>query len=108
MLVRMQRKGNPLTLLVGMQTCAATLDNSIEVPQEVKNGATLQSSNRATGDLSKGYEHSGSKGAPVPQGSQQPCAQEPNCGKSPGVHRQMKDKEDVGCRHSGICSHQKG
>ena len=37
MLVRMWRKGNPLTLLVGMQTGAATLENSMEVPQTVKN-----------------------------------------------------------------------
>ena len=29
----MWRKGNPLTLLVGMQTSAATLENSMEVPQ---------------------------------------------------------------------------
>ena len=37
MLVRMQRKGNPLTLLVGMETGAATLENnSMEVPQENK------------------------------------------------------------------------
>lgn len=35
----MQRKHNPLTLL-GMQSGAATLKNSIEVPQEVKNRAT--------------------------------------------------------------------
>ena len=27
-------KGNPLTLLVGMQTGAASLENSIEVPQK--------------------------------------------------------------------------
>jgi len=32
MLVRMQRKGNPLTLLVGMQAGAATLENSMVVP----------------------------------------------------------------------------
>ena len=37
MLARMQRKGNPLTLLVGMQTGAATLESNMEVPQEVKN-----------------------------------------------------------------------
>ena len=40
MLARMQRKGNPLTLLVGMQTGAATLENSMEVPQKVKNRGT--------------------------------------------------------------------
>ena len=32
----MQRKGNTLTLLVGMQAGAATLENSTEVPQRVK------------------------------------------------------------------------
>ena len=36
-LARMKRKGNPLTLLVGMETGAATLENnSMEVPQENK------------------------------------------------------------------------
>ena len=37
----MGRKGNLLALLVGMQAGAATLENSMEVPQEVKNRATL-------------------------------------------------------------------
>ena len=37
MLVRMWRNGNPLALLVGMQTGAATLENSMEVPQKIKN-----------------------------------------------------------------------
>ena len=41
MLARMQRKGNPPTLLVGMQAHAATLENSMEVPQKVENRATL-------------------------------------------------------------------
>ena len=36
MLARMWRKGNPLTLLMGMQAGAATLENSMEVPQKVK------------------------------------------------------------------------
>jgi len=26
------RKGNPLTLLVGMQTSTATMENSVEIP----------------------------------------------------------------------------
>ena len=37
MLARMLRKGNPLTLLVGMQSGAATLGDSMEVPQKVQN-----------------------------------------------------------------------
>ena len=32
----MWRKGNPLALLVGMQTDAAALENSMEVPQNLK------------------------------------------------------------------------
>ena len=30
-------KGNPLALLVGMQTGAATVEDSMEVPQKAKN-----------------------------------------------------------------------
>ena len=41
MLVRMWRKGNPPTLLVGIQAGIATLGDSMEAPQEVKNRATL-------------------------------------------------------------------
>ena len=41
MLERMWRKGNPLELLVGMQTGAATLENSVEAPQKIKNRSTL-------------------------------------------------------------------
>ena len=37
MLVRMWRNRNPLALLVGMQTGAASLVNSVEVPQKIKN-----------------------------------------------------------------------
>ena len=32
MLERVWRKGNPLTLLVGMQTSKATMENSVEIP----------------------------------------------------------------------------
>ena len=47
------RKGNPLALLVGMKAGAATLENSVVVPQEVKNRATLRPSNCTTTYLSK-------------------------------------------------------
>ena len=42
MLARMWRNGNPLALLVGIQTGAATLENSVEVPQKTKNRTTLR------------------------------------------------------------------
>ena len=37
MLTRMWRKRNPLALLVGMQTGAATLENIVEISQKIKN-----------------------------------------------------------------------
>ena len=40
-LERMWRKGNPSALLVGMQTGAATVENSIEFPQKTKNGTVF-------------------------------------------------------------------
>ena len=36
MLARMRRRGNPRTLLVGMQTGAATLKNSMKDPRKLK------------------------------------------------------------------------
>ena len=41
MLGRMQKKGNRSTLLVGMQTGVATVENSMEFPQKTKNGTAL-------------------------------------------------------------------
>ena len=35
MLERVWRKGNPLTLLVGMQTSTATMENSVEIPEKI-------------------------------------------------------------------------
>ena len=35
----MWRKGNPFALLVGMQTGAATVENSMKIPQKIKNGS---------------------------------------------------------------------
>ena len=37
----MWRKGNPHALLVGMQTGAATVENSMAFPQKSKNGTAL-------------------------------------------------------------------
>ena len=37
----MWRKGNPCALLVGMQIGTATVENSMELPQKVKNGTVL-------------------------------------------------------------------
>ena len=37
MLERMRRKKNPNTVLVGLQIGMATIENSMETPQKVKN-----------------------------------------------------------------------
>ena len=37
MLEKLWRKGDPSALLVGMQTGAATVENSMEFPQKTKN-----------------------------------------------------------------------
>ena len=62
MLARMWRNRNPLALLVGIQTCAAALENSVEVPQKIKNRIILQSSNCTARNLSKGYRSADLKG----------------------------------------------
>ena len=41
MLARMWRKGTPSALLVGMQTGAATVENSVEFTQKIKNETAL-------------------------------------------------------------------
>ena len=56
MLAGMQRKRISFALLVGMQAGAASLENSMEVPQKTKNRTTLQPSNCATRHLSTGYK----------------------------------------------------
>ena len=66
MLVRMRRKGNPLALLVGTQTGAATLENSMAIPQKIKNRTTLQPGNYTIRYLSKRYKHADLKGPTHP------------------------------------------
>ena len=41
MLARMRRKRIPFALLVGMQTGAATLENSMDIPQKLKKRTTV-------------------------------------------------------------------
>ena len=47
----MQRKGNPSTLVVGMQTGEATVENSTEFPQKTNNGSAFSPSNSAAGNI---------------------------------------------------------
>ena len=84
MLARMRRKGNPPTLLVGMQAGADTPENSTDVPQKVKNRATLQSSNCTIRYLPKGYKCSDLKGH-LNNNVYSSNVHNPNYGKSPDV-----------------------
>ena len=55
-LARLWRNWNPCTLLVGMQNSVASLENSMEVPQKIKNRTIIRFSNLISGYLSKGNE----------------------------------------------------
>ena len=46
-------KGNPSTLLVGMQTGTATVENSMGSPQKIKNGTVLWLWKSTSGNISK-------------------------------------------------------
>ena len=102
MLARMQRKRISFALLVGMQTGAATLEKSMEVPQKIKNRTTLRPSNCTTRYLSKGYKCAGLKGHMHPNVYSSAI----NNGQSMeraqmSIDRGM-DKEDVVYIHNGI------
>ena len=66
MLARMWRNRNPLALLVGMQTGAAPLENSVEVPQKIKNRTTLWPSNSTARNLPKGIRSADAQGHMYP------------------------------------------
>ena len=92
MLVKMQRKGNTFALLVGMQSGVATLENSIEVPQEIKSRTTLQPSNCTTRYLSEGYKNADLKGhmhSNVYSSTNNKVWKEPKCPST--------DEEDMVC-----------
>jgi len=57
----MWRKGNPCALLEGMKIGAATVENSMEIPQKTKNRSTIQSSNSTSGNLPRGNENTSLK-----------------------------------------------
>ena len=52
MLERVWRKGNPLTLLVGMQTSTAIMENSVEIALKTGNRTAIQQSNPTAGHMS--------------------------------------------------------
>ena len=57
MLEKVWRKGNPLTLLVGMQTSTATMENSVESPSITTNRTALWPSNPTAGHTHWGNQN---------------------------------------------------
>ena len=57
----MWRKGNTFALLVGIQTGAATVDGSMEIPQKVKNESAFWLSDPTSGNISKVTQNSNLK-----------------------------------------------
>ena len=57
MLERVWRKGNPLILLVGMQTGAATMKNSVEIPLKTGNRTAIWPSNPTDGHTPQGNQN---------------------------------------------------
>ena len=57
MLERVWRKRNPLTLLVGMQTSTATMENSVEIPLKTGNRTAIQLSNPTAGHSHRGNQN---------------------------------------------------
>ena len=53
----MWRKGNPFALLVGMQTGAATVESSMEIPQKIKSGSAFRPSYPSPGNISEGTQN---------------------------------------------------
>ena len=56
-LQRVQRKGNPLTLLVGMQTSTVTTENSVEIPLKIENRTAIWPSNPTAKHIPQGTQN---------------------------------------------------
>ena len=102
MLARMRRKRISFASLVGMQAGAATLENSMEVPQKTENRTALWPSNCTTRHLSTGYKSA------VWKGHMHPHVYSSTVNNSQSMERaQMSidgwmDKEDVAYTYNGV------
>ena len=96
------RERRSFALLVGRQAGTATLENSLKVPQKIKNRTTLPPSNCTTGHLSKGYR------CAVSKGHMHPHVYSSTVNNSQSMERaQMSidgwmDKEDAVCKYNGV------
>ena len=57
----MWRKGNPFALLLGIQTGAATVESSMEIPQKIKNESAFWPSDPTAGNISDGTQNTNLK-----------------------------------------------
>ena len=57
----MWRKGNPSTVLVGVQTGASTVDRSMEIFQKIKNESSFSPSNPTSRNISEGTQNTNLK-----------------------------------------------
>ena len=57
MLERVQREGNPLTLLVEMQTSTAPVENGVEIPLRSGNRTAIRPSNPTDGHTQQGNQN---------------------------------------------------
>ena len=57
MLERVWRKGNPLTLLVGMQTSTATMENSVDISLKTGNRTAIWPNNPTAGHMHGGNQN---------------------------------------------------
>ena len=88
MLERVWRKGNPLTMLVGMQTSTATVENQCGDSLKTENRTAVQPSNPTAGLIHQKKKKE-LKETRVPQCSSQHCLQYLGHGSNLDVHQQM-------------------
>ena len=60
-LIRMWRQEKTFALLVGMQTGAATVESSMEIPQKIKNESAFSPINITSANIGKGTQNTNLK-----------------------------------------------
>ena len=87
---------------MAMQTGEDTLENSMEVPQKIKNVTTLWPSNCTTKYLSKGYRYAVSKGHMHPNVYSSTINNSQSMERSQMSINRWVDKEDVVYIYNGV------
>ena len=106
----MWRKGNPFALLVGMQTGAATVESSMEIPQKIKIGSAFWLSDLTSWNIYiyKGTQNTNSKDHKHPFVHCSISYNHQDMEAAPVSIGRWMDKTTMGHLHSGILlSHKK-